>query len=77
LIKKRVRRGDFINVPAGMVHGIAANGKVLEVQQPSNTTYRFFDYNRLENGKPRQLHIEKSLAAIKDVSSYLKKENNK
>ena len=28
-------------------------------------TYRFYDYGRLQNGKPRQLHIEKSLDVTK------------
>ena len=33
----------------------------METQQSSDVTYRFYDYDRLENGKKRQLHIEKSL----------------
>ncbi|CAM9127293.1 class I mannose-6-phosphate isomerase [Mycoplasma marinum] len=59
--------GDFINVPAGLVHGIGGGSKVMEVQQPSDTTYRFYDYGRLENGKPRELHIEKSIKSIKQL----------
>ncbi|CAM9133227.1 class I mannose-6-phosphate isomerase [Mycoplasma marinum] len=60
-------QGDFINVPAGLVHGIGKKSKVLEVQQPSDTTYRFYDYDRLENGKPRELHIEKSIISAKEL----------
>ncbi|MCR8613040.1 MAG: class I mannose-6-phosphate isomerase [Mycoplasma sp.] len=72
LIKKQVvKKGDFINIPSGLVHGIGAGVKVLEVQQPSDVTYRFYDYNRLENGKPRELHIEKGLKSLKDVTSVL------
>ncbi|TCG10267.1 mannose-6-phosphate isomerase, partial [Mycoplasma marinum] len=59
--------GQFINVPAGLVHGIGGGSKVLEVQQPSDTTYRLYDYDRLENGELRELHIEKSLKSIKDL----------
>ncbi len=59
--------GEFINVPAGLVHGIGKDSKVLEVQQPSDTTYRFYDYDRLENGKPRKLHIEKSIKCAKQL----------
>jgi mannose-6-phosphate isomerase len=37
---------------------------VAEVQTPSDTTFRVFDFNRLENGKPRQLHVDQALACI-------------
>lgn len=37
---------------------------VLEIQQPSDITYRIFDYNRLDfDGQPRSLHIEEALEA--------------
>ncbi|MCP4336831.1 MAG: mannose-6-phosphate isomerase [Mycoplasma sp.] len=62
----KAKPGEFINVPAGLVHGIGKDSKVLEVQQPSDTTYRFYDYDRLENGKPRDLHVDKSILSIKD-----------
>ena len=65
------KKGQFINVPAGMVHGVGAGNLVFEIQQPSDTTYRYYDYDRLENGKERELHIEKSLLAQKDLSYEL------
>ncbi len=72
LIKVKVKKGEFYNVPAGLVHGIGAGIKVAEVQQSSDTTYRYYDYNRLgDDGKPRALHIEKALAAQKDLSYNL------
>ncbi len=72
ILKKIVpEKEQFINIPAGLVHGVGAQSKVLEVQQPSDTTYRFYDYDRLENGKPRDLHIEKSLKSIKDLDWHL------
>ena len=38
---------------------------IFEIQQNSDTTYRVFDWNRLdEHGKGRQLHVEQSLASI-------------
>jgi mannose-6-phosphate isomerase len=38
---------------------------VAEIQQNSDITYRVYDYNRLGlDGKPRQLHIEKSLKVL-------------
>ena len=37
------------------------NDMILETQQSSDVTYRFYDYGRLQDGKPRQLHIAQSL----------------
>ena len=64
--------GEFINVPAGLVHGVGQDSKVLEVQQPSDTTYRFYDYDRLENGQPRELHVDKSIMSTKELEWKLK-----
>ena len=38
---------------------------ILETQQNSDITYRVYDYDRLSDGKPRQLHVEQSIATIK------------
>jgi mannose-6-phosphate isomerase len=38
---------------------------IFEIQQNSDTTYRAFDWNRVDiDGKPRCLHIAESLASI-------------
>jgi mannose-6-phosphate isomerase len=55
-----VQRGDMVFVDAGTVHAIWPGSILLETQQNSDITYRMFDY-----GRPRELHIEKSLEAIK------------
>ena len=57
-----IRKGDFFQINPGCLHAIKGGTMILETQQSSDITYRFYDYGRLENGKPRQLHIEKSLA---------------
>jgi len=58
-----VAAGDIINIPAGLVHALTPGVMVAEVQQNSDITYRIYDYNRLgPDGKPRDLHIEESLA---------------
>lgn len=73
-----VNAGDFINIPAGMVHAIGEGILLCEVQQNSNTTYRVYDFDRVDaNGNKRELHIEKALGAIQfndinDVSSLVK-----
>lgn len=39
---------------------------IAEIQQSSNVTYRLYDYGRLgADGKPRPLHVERSLAVLK------------
>ena len=60
-----VKAGDAIFLPSGRVHAIGGGNVIFEIQQNSDTTYRVFDWNRVEsNGKPRELHVEKSLASI-------------
>ncbi|MCM1048949.1 MAG: mannose-6-phosphate isomerase, class I [Clostridiales bacterium] len=59
-----VKKGDFIQIEPGTVHAIKGGLMILETQQNSDITYRVYDYNRLTNGKPRELHLEKSLDVI-------------
>ncbi|PWZ46668.1 mannose-6-phosphate isomerase, class I, partial [Staphylococcus pseudintermedius] len=55
-----VHKGDFFFVPAGTVHGIGDGIMILETQQSSDTTYRIYDYDRVDKeGKKRELHLEK------------------
>ena len=57
--------GDSIFIPSGRLHAIGAGFLIHEIQQNSDTTYRVFDWNRLGlDGKPRELHVEESLASI-------------
>lgn len=66
LIKVRpVKKGDFFQIEPGTVHAIKAGTLILETQQSSDVTYRLYDYGRLQNGKPRELHIEKSIDVIR------------
>lgn len=60
-----VKKGDFIDVHPGMVHASLTGSIVIcEVQQNSDTTYRIFDFDRVENGQKRELHLEKSMDVI-------------
>lgn len=59
-----VKKGDFIQIDPGTVHAIKGGILILETQQNSDITYRVYDYDRLSNGKPRELHIEKSIDVI-------------
>lgn len=69
ICKVPVKKGDFIQINPGTVHAITAGITLLETQQNSDITYRVYDYDRLAEGKPRELHIEKSLEVITVPSS--------
>ena len=75
LIKQKISKNEFYNIPAGLIHGIGAGCLVFEIQQPSDVTYRYYDYNRLENGKPRELHIDKALRSQKNLDWNLKQDS--
>ena len=59
--KVKVKKGDVFFISAGTLHAIGSGILLAEVQQNCNTTYRVYDYNRMVNGKPRELHVEKAL----------------
>ena len=59
-----IKPGDFIQIDPGTVHAIKGGTLLLETQQSSDITYRVYDYDRLSNGKPRQLHITQSIDVI-------------
>lgn len=59
--KVNVKKGDVFFINAGTLHAIGGGILLAEVQQNCNTTYRVYDYGRLVDGKPRELHVEKAL----------------
>ena len=64
LCLKSIKKSDFVKIEPGTIHAIMAGTMVLEIQQNSDVTYRFYDYDRLENGKLRELHVEKAKEVI-------------
>jgi len=59
------RTGDCIFIPAGTVHAIGGDLLIAEIQQASDTTFRLFDWNRVDSrGLPRDLHVAQALEAI-------------
>lgn len=65
LNRVKVRAGDCIFIPAGTVHSLGGGIRLLEIQQPSELTYRLYDWDRTDSGgSRRELHIEKALQAI-------------
>ena len=60
-----VKDGDSMFLPSGRVHALGAGSVLFEIQQNSDTTYRVFDWNRVDaSGKPRELHVAQSLESI-------------
>jgi mannose-6-phosphate isomerase len=55
-----VEKGDMLFVDAGTVHAMGPGVVMLETQQTSDLTYRMYDY-----GSARELHLEKSFAAMR------------
>jgi mannose-6-phosphate isomerase len=61
-----VKAGDCFYLPSGTVHAVGAGILAAEVQTPSDTTFRVYDFHRIEpaTGKRRQLHVEQALDCI-------------
>lgn len=55
-----VEAGEMIYVDAGTVHAIGPGVVLMETQQYSDLTYRLYDY-----GRPRALHVDLALRALK------------
>lgn len=64
----KVTKGSVIVNPPGTVHAVGAGIRLYEIQQESDLTYRLYDYGRVgADGRPRDLHLEESLA-VADLS---------
>ena len=56
---------DIIDVIPGSVHA-SLEGSVIfaEIQENSDITYRIYDFDRLDNGKKRELHLDRAAEVI-------------
>ena len=69
LKKWKVKAGDYITIPNGCLHALGKNILAYEIGTNSDTTYRFYDYNRTDTqGKKRKLHHKESFD-VTDFSS--------
>jgi mannose-6-phosphate isomerase len=61
-----VKPGHSHYLPSGTVHALGAGILAAEVQTPSDTTFRVFDFNRIDpsTGKPRALHVAEAMECI-------------
>jgi mannose-6-phosphate isomerase len=62
LVEVRVQPGDCIDLPSGLCHALGEGITVAEIQTPSDTTFRVFDWNR--NDPSRLLHLDQAMACI-------------
>lgn len=66
-----VQPGDTFMIPAGVVHAIGKGVLLAEIQQPSDVTFRIFDWNRVdEDGNARELHTEEAFEAIRYEENF-------
>ena len=70
LVQVPARPGACHYLPSGTCHALGAGTVVAEIQTPSDTTFRVFDWDRTD----RELHIEQALESIDfaplDVSGF-------
>ena len=58
------KKGDCVFIPAGTIHAIGEGLLVAEIQQASDTTFRLFDWNRVDDqGNARELHVDEAVHA--------------
>ena len=77
LNKINIKKGEAYYIPAGTIHALGKGALVAEIQQNSNTTFRIYDYDRVDcNGKLRELHIDRAVEVLNfkrtDVNLQLK-----
>lgn len=62
---ERAQKGDVFFIPAGRIHALGPGILLAEIQQTSDTTYRIYDWDRIDSkGKSRDLHVDLALDAI-------------
>lgn len=65
LVRFDAKVGECYFIPGGLVHAIGEGTSVFEVQQSSDTTFRLYDWGRVDaQGNPRKLHVKEALAAM-------------
>jgi mannose-6-phosphate isomerase len=71
LRRVKIKEGDVCFIPAGCVHAIGAGVCLYEIQQSSDVTYRFYDWDRADaSGKKRPLRIRQAID-VSDLSFHL------
>ncbi len=58
------RPGDLHHVAAGTVHALGGGVLVAEVQTPSDTTFRLYDWHHRLDRPRREMHLSQAIEAI-------------
>jgi mannose-6-phosphate isomerase len=62
---EKAEKGDVFYIPSGRIHALGPGILLAEIQQTSDTTYRIYDWDRVdEKGQSRELHTDLALDAI-------------
>lgn len=73
--KIKVSKGDLVYIQSGTLHALTKGSLVYEIQQSTDITYRFYDYDRIDNsGKKRELHLEDAISTL-NTKNEVKVEN--
>lgn len=65
LERVQVKPGDVFLINAGTLHAIGSGIVLYEIQQSSDITYRFYDWERVDkDGNKRPLHLKKALDVV-------------
>jgi mannose-6-phosphate isomerase len=62
MVRLPAQAGDCIRLPSGTCHALGAGVLAAEIQTPSDTTFRVWDWNRDDPNRP--LHIEQAMEAM-------------
>lgn len=61
----RPRKGDNFHIKPGTVHSAAGGIRLVEIQQPSDITFRLYDWEREFDPKTaREMHLEEAIDCI-------------
>lgn len=64
--KLEVKEKDLVFIPSGTLHALTKGSLVYEIQQSTDITYRFYDFDRKDSdGKLRELHTQKAIETLK------------
>ncbi len=61
----RPRKGDNFHIKPGTVHSATGGIRLVEIQQPSDITFRLYDWEReFDSNTAREMHLEEAIDCI-------------
>lgn len=63
--KYPISREDLVYIESGTLHALTEGSLVYEIQQSTDVTYRFYDYDRVDRtGNKRKLHLDDAINTL-------------